>query len=464
MASKGSDQSLLDAGVRDGSFVQGSSSDLATIVGSYNESFQRPTFPQYSSVSSSCGVPQIYCRSMLSSGHGFGPSNITGDINRPAEHIYDGANIGDVGYVDEYGAFVYCFNIFQERNDPLQPKDIPATFVPLPLPLSNEDVTFIPDYHSPGTVVVSEGVHVSRVEESPLRLDFSSSVREGAVLVLPAGASREDLIDPSKFYTYIKNQAARWYQEISSKCTGEKQTPTIPNGTLHFVTGVDRASSWATATFPYRRIDPQSSLNFQYDEASDPSWKNAVGLTTLYRHHKESSSDGTVGAVFLRFLSIAVNLGGGPGASVMEVPRTMAEDIPRHVLPASELQGTRARFQKLLGGFSRKDQKVSPCPHEIVFNPSTILLQVLLRMDPSAEVALVPDSVWRSQLSGRHMTHAELMRLMNRIIKNYSVITRDDICTFSPNISAKEHESISSVSERRRPDWSLLQQIETRNL
>jgi hypothetical protein len=185
-------------------------------------------------------------------------------------------------------------------------------------------------------------------------------VQEGAVLVLPEGASREDLVDPSKFYQYIKEQAAKWYQDINIKNSSEKPI-SVPNGTLHLVTGVDRASSWATATFPYRRTGSQSSLNFEYDESSDPTWKNTAGLTTLYRHHKESSMDGSMGAVFLRFLSIAI----GPGQNTAEMCGRTVMDVPRHVLPSFELQGARASIDRVMSQFTRKVAKISPCPHEV---------------------------------------------------------------------------------------------------
>jgi hypothetical protein len=156
---------------------------LATIIGSYDEGFERPTFPEYSSVSGSCGVPQIYCRSMLSSGNGFGPSNITGDVSRPFQHFNEGARIGDVGYVDEYGAFVYCFNIFHEWADQIQPSDISSAFTPFHHPLSADDVRLIPDYHLPGTVVASEGLYVARVSKSPLYVKFSILVLVLVVLI-----------------------------------------------------------------------------------------------------------------------------------------------------------------------------------------------------------------------------------------------------------------------------------------
>lgn len=137
------------------------------MVGSYREP-SYATFPKYSSVSSSFGVPQIYCRSLLPSGNGFAPSNITGDVRRPEEHFGLGACIGDVGYVDEYGAFVYCFNIFCERNDEIQAMDLPLDFVPFSSSFPTEAVTYCPDYHLPGTIIASEGIHVSRITDSPL--------------------------------------------------------------------------------------------------------------------------------------------------------------------------------------------------------------------------------------------------------------------------------------------------------
>jgi len=72
--------------------------------------------------------------------------------------------------------------------------------------------------------------------------------REGAILVLPDGASREDLVSTSNLTKYIEKHALDWHNFMF------KQAPTsasmIPNGSLYLVTGCDKSRSWSTVAIP----------------------------------------------------------------------------------------------------------------------------------------------------------------------------------------------------------------------
>ena len=195
--------------------------------------------------------------------------------------------------------------------------------------------------------------------------NFTSSMSEGAVLILPSGASREDLVYPPHLYDYVKLNAMRWYQ-LCNRVNDEKgaRVHNVPNGTLRLVTGVDRATSWATATFPYRQIDGYP-LSFQYYEDSDPTWINAAGLSTLYRHNKESSMDGNLGAVFLRFMSISVR----PTQCTRNSNASAASvAIPRYVLPTVQKPVSRGVFSRFRG-----PTRISPCPREVSVHVCVIL-------------------------------------------------------------------------------------------
>lgn len=205
------------------------------------------------------------------------------------------------------------------------------------------------------------------------KANFTSSMSEGAVLILPSGASREDLVYPQRLYDYVKLNAMKWYQ-LCNKVDDEKGTRAhnVPNGTLHLVTGVDRAASWATATFPYRRMD--GPLSFQYSEDSDPTWINSAGLRTLYRHNKESSMDGSLGAVFLRFMSISVR----PTQCTRNSNASSASVvIPRYVLPTVQKPMSRSVFSRFRGPV-----KISPCPPEVSVHAYVIFLWTKTEIPP----------------------------------------------------------------------------------
>jgi len=72
-----------------------------------------------------------------------------------------GVRIGDVGIVTPEGGFDFLFNICLPRNDPVNAW-APDNFLPLSPPLDpNRDVISYPDYHTPGTCLLSSEIEQS---------------------------------------------------------------------------------------------------------------------------------------------------------------------------------------------------------------------------------------------------------------------------------------------------------------
>lgn len=69
------------------------------------------------------------------------------------------------------------------------------------------------------------------------------------MLILPTGAGREDIVDPSRIHSYVKENAVSWYRYYNRDSEGKTRSP-VSNGTIYVVTGVDRAHSWASAVCP----------------------------------------------------------------------------------------------------------------------------------------------------------------------------------------------------------------------
>ncbi|KAF9475524.1 hypothetical protein BDN70DRAFT_883635 [Pholiota conissans] len=93
----------------------------SSILGPYRASNEEDTsFPQYHTVDVPIRSGDIFGRSLFSLGHGVGLLNVIGDLNRPVEHRYNGAFIGDVGTITEFGGFAYSFNMFLPSFHPLK--------------------------------------------------------------------------------------------------------------------------------------------------------------------------------------------------------------------------------------------------------------------------------------------------------------------------------------------------------
>jgi hypothetical protein len=193
----------------------------------------------------------------------------------------------------------------------------------------------------------------------PRKVEFKTSAREGAVLVLPTGAAREEFVDPSRIYPYIKEHAASWYQLYNGNNDSVASHFPAANGTLWVVIGVDRVNSWSTATFPARKGDVGKDRQFIFngDNLQSP-WDDNTGP---YRPVFDTKflTDGTQGAIFLRVMAVAL--------SPSEWSRHVAYIPPESVECYSSLPvpvvGRRARVHysmPRLSRFSRRESLQNP--------------------------------------------------------------------------------------------------------
>lgn len=77
----------------------------------------------------------------------------------------------------------------------------------------------------------------------------------------------EELVDPSKTYSFVKDHAVSWYQYYDGD-SEEEMNAHVSNGTIYVVTGVDRPTCWSTPVFPESQTDEKnnsfSHLVFKY--------------------------------------------------------------------------------------------------------------------------------------------------------------------------------------------------------
>lgn len=165
------------------------------------------------------------------------------------------------------------------------------------------------------------------------------------MLVLPAGASREDLVDPSRFYPYLKEHAASWYRYYNGNSDRTAQDRHTANGTLCIVTGVDRVESWAMATFPARNKHVGEPRRFRYIANSpDSPWKDDTGSTL---HESKRLSDDTMGVVFLRVLTVALSSGEW-SRNVAYIP---PEEVQSYATLSTRATGLGSRIRRVLPRF-----------------------------------------------------------------------------------------------------------------
>lgn len=269
----------------------------------------------------------VYARFLMTRKRGY-------PLWRPKDHdsrlpdIYkqDGVHIGDVGILDEFGGFDYLFNACHPADHPLNEGRVPGTFKLLEI--DHTDTREISQEFEPGSYIESKPSCISKTlisgqpppyvqsyislhhliriargvpEEVAAGISFSSSARNGALLILPEGGKRTDHRQRYKFEEYAVECARSWYAEPMARG--------MANGALYLVTGFDKARAWGVASF----IDANpGSVSLEFIPKTLES--NAGSPRYWFRRHDcASASSGAdnvygnqSGCVFLRGFKIAV--------------------------------------------------------------------------------------------------------------------------------------------------------------
>jgi len=204
-------------------------------------------------------------------------------------------------------------------------------------------------------------------------LEFSSFAREGAVLILPDGADREDLSDTAKLYPYLREHVSDWYQYFNAYSDIPLTEPTL-NGTLILVTGSDRAKVWSLAQFPPSNSQPDRPTVFRYEQPTgqpsrwlEVSWVDKFCST-------DTSSEGNPCAVFLRGISFALS-DSSWAHGIAPIPRDV---IPFYYIPSVPVIGWRADIERYVRRYRKPPSDDVKGLWQHMFLPSLVLLQVLL--------------------------------------------------------------------------------------
>ncbi|KAH9481496.1 hypothetical protein JR316_0006023 [Psilocybe cubensis] len=429
--------------------------------------------------------PDIYCRALSMLGNGF-PTWIGYTPQLPEPYSKRSVEVGDVGYLNEWGNFVFVFNLFLPSNDPLNQmftEGFPEGYFPLEPPTDNE-ILRIPDYFLPGSVIVSNGVDVTRVSESPPHLKFKSSEPEAVALSLPGGASREEFKGISRFQEYINTHAERWIQYFNNG----KVPYRIPNGGIYIITGCDKAPSFSAAIFPRKGFLGSRCTSFEFSN-------NHMHCGPQERLHvyQRDGPKGQEYCLFIRGIKLALS---DPewNWQVNDIP---PEDTPISSLPSkpptsdnitppktdkkeSIHQGSDVSNNELSRSTNRdgsnhstdndpddsstdSDDNESNKERQVrvrnyPFHPSDLILQVMFSKHPDARLALVDDYIWSrfaniGQDTGiRELSRAPLISrcmqssfisdwgsLMEAIFKSHIIVETDEDIGVPPTSSKIQH-------------------------
>ncbi|PBK89684.1 hypothetical protein ARMGADRAFT_1113835 [Armillaria gallica] len=216
-----------------------------------------------------------YVSMLMPEGHGYPLWLPDLPNNLPREYTPRGIRIGDLGYFDRAGEFVYLFNVCKGANHRINRNRTPPDFVPLiGIPEDNERGR--PDRYMGNTKIYavsqeqkSVGADVS-VKASigsatlgaNIEFEFSCSSTQAAFLVLPKGGTSYQSEYPVKFENHALTYGVSWYNYASN------QGRDIPNKMLYLVTGCVKCSCWGNASYSHSTESRKTSLRLSAAEFS----------------------------------------------------------------------------------------------------------------------------------------------------------------------------------------------------
>ncbi|KAK0186355.1 hypothetical protein F5146DRAFT_935682, partial [Armillaria mellea] len=187
-------------------------------------------------------APNIYVRMLMPKGHGYPLWIPNPSDDLPDEYKRVGMQIGDLGYLDAGGGFVYLFNVGKAIDDPVNVGRTPPGFVPLSGIHDSTNQHLRLRNHGNGYVF-----EVTSDETKSLGGEISvQASTEGAYLALPDGSSFSKFNSIEKLEKCAEAHAHEWYQYFN----GEKGMQ-IHNGRLYLVTGMEKSRSWANACYSH---------------------------------------------------------------------------------------------------------------------------------------------------------------------------------------------------------------------
>ncbi|KAF9075306.1 hypothetical protein BDP27DRAFT_1206023, partial [Rhodocollybia butyracea] len=181
---------------------------------------------------------ELYSKLLLPKNEGFPLWNPKPDEHLPSGYSKNGITIGDVGYLNGRGSFIYLFNIRCAADDPVNVAGVPDGFQRLDI--NPQNITGSEDYYSPAEYVASNPSSIARARiPTQQQLPCVPTSSTGALLILPEGGNKVDHTDVEAFRKYAKDHAQAWFSYARARC--------VQN--LYLITGCNKARAWGTACY-----------------------------------------------------------------------------------------------------------------------------------------------------------------------------------------------------------------------
>ncbi|KAF8435185.1 hypothetical protein L210DRAFT_977091 [Boletus edulis BED1] len=379
----------------------------------------------------------------------------------------EGLKIGDVGIVSpKNGSFDVLFNITLPRDEQPYPELVREGFTPVTLD-RQRDLDTQPNAVSPthgvfsraSVQLVSAQVHNCDQRPSKADYEFSLSMGDGAVLVLPEGAESCDLHNEKTFLGEAIRRGVDWYE-----CATEKAGRLINNDSLYLITGFHKARSWSLGATDQSCSSIQNPRSFKFEVgqihnnsvtarayrwAAVQGFMGRVGPESPYEIPNcitDERRRGVNQTVFVRGFRITINkilflktvyvetpqgTFGGLGTYVNNLlwgrPSELTQSSGTHAATDNEVDQDFSMHHSRLYTDTRMTINRVPDISQI-FHPGDSINQYMLKTEPHAKAALTHDSLWIEMLQMGLLELADFSReerLEEVLSRNYRIIEED---------------------------------------
>ncbi|KAJ7587340.1 hypothetical protein C8J56DRAFT_78058 [Mycena floridula] len=370
----------------------------------------------------------------------------------PDAYRAQGVSIGDLGSINDDGGFDYLFNICHPPDHPINADGTPDDFEYLTL--KRRDIRVNQTMHKHNTDITSLQIRKTQLSvEGDLRhlpqgfcegFEFQTSSTEGAILMLPEGASRNNLLAQKKFHDHAVKHAVSWYRYVNETL---EQVPR--NGSLYLITGRDNAKSWGVTSFSDHEA---GSVSLKFISTQDASGSGNMS----YSWETQNSIPKRTGAcenghqsqcVFLRGIKIALRKSLfakhflGP-VELSDILDSKPEDFGRPSdyrswgpwpPPSQSSSNGQSGGSRSNGGGatdleegpteSEADVLLEPISEECrIYHPSDVINDFLLSKYPTADISTVHDEEWMALVNDDDVCFPSDEELLDRLQKVYDVV------------------------------------------
>ncbi|ESK91075.1 hypothetical protein Moror_9596 [Moniliophthora roreri MCA 2997] len=410
----------------------------------------------------------MYMRMLLPKKKGYPLWNPGVSENLPDEYRKYGVSIGDVGTIDEEGGFEYFFNILRPANHPFnRAGGVPVGFTPLSVDPGTKKRSYPPGTHiaHPESDIyrtqLGLGYHefeMSRQLEAALRarkippefgygFQFDVNSTEGAILILPEGGTREDILNEDAFDDYAAKNAISWYSHVNGTL-GRR----LGGNSLILVTGVDKTVAWGAASFSHAVKGTVCMTMVPNAHTQSKYWFNSVSCATAHsgpprNNLKEANhledDDIPDQCVFMRGIRVSVRSPVLRMASRMSVQTDSLQK-----LGADDIL-YQSSFIPYQGSGTASPEFVTTSqvpPKSLPYHPLAVINEHLLDKHPDADVVVTHDRHWWTLIEDEEADLPSETELLRRVEEEYSVVVSNGVVRLLPTESQTVESQSTEIS------------------